>query len=116
MRIRFTVVAAVLALAGCETSGRTTAEFHVNSLPEYKEHQMCLGRQAYTYSKAQGSPLELGVIASSACNPTRAALYSAIAAVKGVYFARGYTDTSEREDPRLIAGAIVKARQGLPPF
>ncbi len=77
---------------------------------------MCLGRQTYIYSKGEGSPLELGIIASSACNSTRAALYKAIAAAKGAAYARGYTGASEREDPKLIAGAIIKVRQGQTPF
>ncbi|MER9312974.1 hypothetical protein NKI51_27370 [Mesorhizobium australicum] len=116
MRNHFAILAIVLSLSGCETSGGAGANFDINSSPEYKEHQMCLGRQTYVYSKAEGSPLELGIIASSACNSTRAALYSAIAAAKGPAFARGYTDSSEREDPKMIAGAIIKVRQGQQPF
>lgn len=109
-------MATALALTGCETSGDTRPEVSVSSLPEYAEHKECLGRQTFIYSKAEGSPLELGIIASSACGSTRYSLYNAIAEIESAAFAQGYISMSEREDPKLIAGAIIKVRQGQSPF
>lgn len=116
VRIGLLVAATALALTGCETSGETRSKVSVDSLPEFAEHHRCLGRQTFTYSKAEGSPLELGIIASSACGSTRYALYNAIAKIEGRAYAQGYITASEREDPKMIAGAIIKVRQGQSPF
>lgn len=106
----------MLGLFGCETSGGPRSDFNVKSLPEYAKHQECLGRQAAIYSTAAGSPLELGVIASSACNFTRYALHDAIAKVNGRAYAQGYTGASETEDPKMIGGIIAKVKAGQKPF
>ena len=105
-----------IALAGCETSGEARPKVSVNSLPEYAEHQKCLGRQSAIYSKAEGSPLELGIIASSACNSTRSALYEAISKIESRAFAQGYLNESQKEEPKMIAGVIAKVKAGQDPF
>jgi hypothetical protein len=105
-----------VALAGCETSGDTHSSLDVKTLPEYQKHQECLGRQTAIYSTAAGSPLELGIITSSACNSTRYALRDAIAKVKGRAYAQGYTGASEKEEPKMIAGVIAKVKAGQKPF
>lgn len=105
-----------VALSGCQTSSEPQSPFDPKSLPEYAEHYRCIGRQTFIYSKAEGSPLELGTIASAGCNATRANLYKAVAKAKGGPFARGYIGASETEDPKTIAGAIIKVRQGRDPF
>lgn len=105
-----------VVLAGCETSGESRAKVNVNSLPEYEKHQACLGRQTAIYSTAAGSPLELGIIASAACNGTRFALYEAIAEVESPAYAQGYIGTAEKEEPKMVAGVIAKAKAGQDPF
>ncbi|GEM_PF-1671040 len=105
-----------IALAGCETTDTDRPKVNINSLPEYAAHQKCLGGQSFIVSKAEGSPLELGMIASAACNKTRYALYDAITKVESRSFAQGYIGESEKNDPKMIAGVIVRVRQGLPPF
>ena len=67
-------------------------------------------------SKAEGSPLELGIIASAACNKTRYELYEAVTKVESRAFAQGYIGEVEKGDPKMIAGVIVRVRQGLSPF
>jgi hypothetical protein len=110
------LLSVALLLTGCETSGEARPKVSVKSLPEYAEHQRCLGRQTFIYSKAEGSPLELGIIASSGCGGTRYTLYNAITKIESRAFAQGYISTSEQEDPKLIAGAIIRVRQGQSPF
>jgi hypothetical protein len=105
-----------IALAGCETTDNARPKIAIGSLPEYAAHHKCLGGQAFIVSKAEGSPLELGMIASAACNKTRYALYDAITKIESRTFAQGYIGESEKNEPKMIAGVIVRVRQGLPPF
>ncbi|MBB4230052.1 hypothetical protein [Rhizobium mongolense] len=101
---------AAFALAGCETTESSTANFDVKSLPERALHTACLKAKVQEYSRVEGSPLELGQIASSGCNSTRYALYDAIAKHTNKYFAKGYIGASETEDPKMVAAAIIKTR------
>lgn len=105
-----------VVLAGCETSGESRQTVDVNTLPEYEKHQGCLGRQTAIYARAAGSPLELGIIASAACNSTRYALYEAIVKVQSPAYARGYIGAAEKEEPKMIAGVIAKVKAGQDPF
>ena len=98
----------VVALAGCETSPAQKVD--IKSLPEYQEHMGCLAGQAARYSKVQGSALELGIIGSSACNSTRANLFSALEKLESRAYAQGYIGASEREEPKILAAAIIKRR------
>ncbi|MBY3536000.1 hypothetical protein HFN68_24245 [Rhizobium laguerreae] len=106
----------VVALAGCETSGEAGKKKDIHSMPEYAAHETCLGKQAFIFKDAEGTPLEAGTIASAACNSTRVALYQAIRKVESPSFAKGYLEASEENDPKMIAGVIAKARMGKDPF
>jgi hypothetical protein len=105
-----------VALTGCETTETARKDVDVKTLPEYGAHQGCLGRQTAIYEKAAGSPLELGIIASGACNSTRSALESAIAKVNGPDYAHAYVKASEKNEVTLIAGVIAKVKAGRNPF
>lgn len=116
--IRLFILSAASALAtlNCEAGGGSPSKVDVTSLPEFADHQRCLGRQAFILSKAEGSPLELGIIAAAACGSTRHDLYIAITKIESRAFAQGYIRAAEREDPKLIARTIVQARLGQLPF
>lgn len=107
---------ALLVLVGSGSDGRAGPKSTLVSLPEYEAHQECLGFQAFRFSEAEGSPLELGIIASAACARTRQALYRAILKIENRVFAQGYIRAAEREEPKLVAGVIARVRKGLPPF
>ncbi|MBY5535919.1 hypothetical protein HFO42_19720 [Rhizobium leguminosarum] len=105
-----------VASVGCETAKTARTYVDVETLPEYGAHQRCLGRQTAIYSKAAGSPLELGIIASAACNSTRYALETAIAKVNGPVYAHAFTGTLEKQEATMIAGVIAKVKAGQDPF
>lgn len=109
------VIAALATITGCETSngeiGSTQGKSsNIKDYPEYSAHIECLAAKAFEYYRAEGSPLELGVIGSSACNNTRYALNAAITKRQNRYIAQGYTQASEQEDPKLVANQIIRFR------
>lgn len=101
---------AATALVSCETTGDPKSTVDIDKLPERAAHWECLRDKVNEYSRVQGSPLELGQIASSGCNRSRYALYDALVKAKGPYFAKGYIGASETEEPKMIAAAIIKKR------
>lgn len=84
----------------------------MKSLPELSSHMDCLAAQARNYAHVEGSPLELGIIGSSACNRSRLKLQDAILMVESPAFTRSYIETARREEPNMIAAEIIRLRQG----
>ena len=112
MRRILVLILAAVAVSGCETtdvSAQAEAKT-MKRLPQFDTHMDCLALQARKYARADGSPLELGIIGSSNCNQTRIALHNAILKIESQSFADSYIHTARREEPKMIAAEIIRLR------
>jgi hypothetical protein len=108
MKFHFYVAAAIV-LSGCQheppKAPKPFAEY-----PEWNEYRSCLMGKAAAYAKQEGSPLELGIIASSACAHKRTAFVRVASRGESAAYAQGMEDAARTEDPKLVAGLILDYR------
>ncbi|MFT4162834.1 hypothetical protein [Shinella sp.] len=108
------VFAALCLLAGCQATpdtgtGRVTGD-GVLDLPENKAYVACLKRKTDEYALLDGSPLELGTIAVSACSSENFAFRQALIKSKGPGFANAFMRLKAQDDPKIVAEAILYRR------
>ena len=101
-------IASCIFLAGCTSStydrGKPNSEY-----PEAWEWSECLDRRARQFAQAEGSPLELGIVAAAGCKHHRRELAVAMSGGSRA-FVEQFVRSGERTDAKLAAERIIKIR------
>jgi hypothetical protein len=107
LKTNIVIAATAIFLVGCETQN---SHKPLQSYPEWVAYRDCLYARAQAYAPQQGSPLELGTIAASACEGTRLLGLQAISKNESRYFVKGVADGSSQTGPKLAAEMILRIR------
>lgn len=98
-----------MVLAGCTTSGHDPNK-PISEYPQAWALKECLEERARQFAFADGAPLELGIIAASACKQKRQELAVAMSGGSRA-FAVEFMRSGEKTDAISAAEMIVRMRR-----